>query len=344
MLSSKNQVSRNLAITFCYRGFAAQFGTPPRVVVSILEKAGHHVRQIKDGPLDLSADSVVWIWGNTNWYPGLFAQLTAMTRAKRPLVVLWHTEPLPPPSSAGLPWPRLNWWETAKFILRSSEATDVYTNYLVLRRWVRNGLPDILVVATLGRREFLSERGIVADWVPLGYEPLCGQDLDLPRDIDVLFLGAQDVPRRNRLLQRLRKNGVRIHAVGSYANQGCWGKDRTELLNRTKILLNLSRTPGEFPDLRLILGMANKALVISEPIFRPDPFVPGQHFISASIEEIPEKIRYYLAHDEMRASISERAHGLITQDVTMERSVSQIVDLISDATALLRTDSIGRIN
>lgn len=214
----------------------------------------------------------------------------------------------------------------------------------MLRRWVRNGLPDILVTATLGRREFLSERGIVADWVPLGYEPSCGQDLDLPRDIDVLFLGAQDVPRRNRLLQRLRKNGVRIHAVGSYVNQGCWGKDRTELLNRTKILLNLSRTPGEFPDLRLIMGMANKALVISEPIFRPDPFVPGQHFISASIEEIPEKIRYYLAHDEMRASISERAYGLITQDVTMERSVSQIVDLISDATALLRTDSIGRIN
>jgi len=344
MISPKQPVGQKLAITFCYRGFAAKFGTPPRAVVSILEKAGHHVRQIKDGPLDLAADSVVWIWGNTNWYPGLFAQLTAMTRAQRPLVVLWHTEPLPPPSMAGLPWPRLNWWETAKFILRSSEATDVYTNYLVLRRWVRNGLPDVLVAATLGRRGFLSERGIVADWVPLGYEPSCGQDLDFPRDIDVLFLGAQDVPRRNRLLQRLRKNGVRIHAVGSYANQGCWGKDRTELLNRTKILLNLARTPGEFPDLRLILGMANKALVISEPIYRPDPFVPGQHFISASIEEMPEKILYYLTHDEVRASISERAHRLITQDVTMERSVSQIVDLISDATASPRTESIGRIN
>lgn len=345
MISPKQSVGQKLAIMFCYRGFAAKFGTPPRAVVSILEKSGHHVRQIKDGPLDLAADSVVWIWGNTNWYPGLFAQLTAMTRAQRPLVVLWHTEPLPPPSTAGLPWPRLNWWETAKFILRSSEATDVYTtNYLVLRRWLRNGLPDVLVAATLGRSGFLSERGIVADWVPLGYEPSCGQDLDLPRDIDVLFLGAQDVPRRNRLLKRLRKHGVRIHAVGSYANQGCWGKDRTELLNRTKILLNLARTPGEFPDLRLILGMANKALVMSEPIYRPDPFVPGQHFISASIEEMPEKILYYLTHDEVRASISERAHRLITQDVTMERSVSQIVDLISDATASPRTESIGRIN
>ena len=145
----------------------------------------------------------------------------------------------------------------------------------------------------------------------------------------MLFLGAQDVPRRNRLLRSLRKNGIRIHAVGSYVDPSCWGEHRTELLNRTKILLNLARTPGEFPDLRLIMGMANKALVISEPIYRPDPFVPGRHFISVSIDEMPEKIRYYLAHDEERASIGERAHRLITQDVTMERSVSRILDLLS---------------
>jgi hypothetical protein len=321
-------VTMKLAITFCYRGFAANFGTR-HVVTSILEQAGHDVKQIKDGPADFSADSVVWIWGNTNWYPGLYAQLTAIPRAQRPLVVLWHTEPLPPPKAARLPWPRLNWWEAAKFILRDSGATDVYTNYVVLRRWVNKGLPDVLVTATLGRCGFLSERGIVTDWVPLGYEPSYGHDLGLTRDIDVLFLGAQDVPRRNRLLRRLRKHGIRIHAVGSYVDPGCWGEHRTELLNRTKILLNLARTPGEFPDHRLILGMTNKALVISEPIYRPDPFVPGQHFISTSIDEMPEQIRYYLTHDEERASICERAHGLISQDVTMERSVSSILDLIS---------------
>lgn len=316
------------AITFCYRGFAANFGTR-HMVASILEQAGHEVTQIKDGPADFSAESVVWIWGNTNWYPGLYAQLTAMPRAQRPLVVLWHTEPLPPPRAAGLPWPRLNWWEAEKCVLRDSNATDVYTNYLVLRRWVKQGIPDVLVAATLGRCEFLSERGITADWVPLGYEPSCGCDLGSDRDIDVLFLGAQDVPRRNRLLRSLRKKGIQIEAVGSYADPSCWGEERTKLLNRTKIMLNLARTPGEFPDLRLILGMANKALVLSEPIYRPDPFVNGRHFVSSSISEMPEAIRYYLAHDAERVAISERAHRLITQDVTMEGSVSRILDLIS---------------
>lgn len=94
-------------------------------------------------------------------------------------------------------------------------------------------------------------------------------------------------------------------------------------------MLNLARTPGEFPDIRLILGMANKALVLSEPIYRPDPFVAGQHFVSSSISEMPETIQYYLAHDTERAVISERAHRLITRDLTMEGSVRRILDLIS---------------
>jgi len=329
-------VSPKVPITFCNR-FLGQIWVNRHVIVSILENAGHRVRQIKDGPVDLTEDRVVLVWGNANWYQGLYTQLKTIPRGERPLVVLWHSEALPPPRAAKLPWPRLNWWEAGKFLLRDSRATDVYTNYLKLRHWLKHGLPDILVAATPGRCEFLNERGMAADWVPLGYEPSwCGHDLGLTRDIEVLFLGALDVPRRNRLLRRLRNQGIRIRPVGSYVDPSCWGDQRTKLLNRTKILLSLARTRGEFPDHRLILGMANKALVISEPIYRPAPFVPGRHFISVSIEEMPEKIRYYLTHDEERVSITERAYDLVTQDVTMERSVGQIVDLINHACASTR--------
>ena len=328
MISTNPDSCNQKPITFCYRGFAANWGKRHRVA-AILEKGGYQIRQIKDGPADFAADSVLWIWGNANWYPALYTQLTAMPRMERPLVVLWHTEPLPPPKAAGLPWPLLNWWETAKFILRDSNATDVYTNYIALRRWDKQRLPDILIAATVGRREFLSERGIMAEWVPLGYEPSSGQDLGLRRDLDVLFLGAPDVPRRSRLLRRMQQQGIPVEVVGSYEDPACWGEQRTLLLNRTKILLNFARTRGEFPDQRLILGMANKALVISEPMYRPDPFVSGRHFISASIDEMPEKIRYYLTHDEERNVISEQAHRFINQDVTMEQSVSRILELIA---------------
>ena len=117
MILSNQHHHNKTSITFCYRGILVNRGMR-HCVASLLEKAGYEVWQIKDGPVDLAAGSVLWIWGNANWYPALYTQLRAMPRPERPLVVLWHTEPLPPPRAAGLPWPSLNWWEMAKFILR----------------------------------------------------------------------------------------------------------------------------------------------------------------------------------------------------------------------------------
>jgi spore maturation protein CgeB len=74
--------------------------------------------------------------------------------------------------------------------------------------------------------------------------------------------------------------------------------------------------------------MANKALVISEPIYNSAPYIPGKHYISATIEEMPEVIAYYLAHDHEREYIANEGHRFVTQEVTMARSVSQILELI----------------
>jgi hypothetical protein len=231
---------------------------------------------------------------------------------------------------SGLPWPHLHLREIAKILLRDARATDVYTNYFRLRRLASEGLPDLLVVSTLGRLEFLTERGFAAHWVPLGYVPTHGRDMGLPCDIDVLFLGALDIPRRKRLIKRLRQRGVNLLALGSWFDPNYWGENRTRLLNRTKILLNILRHPGNLSDHRLILGMANKALVISEPMYNPAPYVPGKHYISATIEEMPEAISYYLAHDDERERIANEGHQLVTQEVTMARSLSCILELIQE--------------
>jgi len=322
---------QDLAITVCYRSIPVNRGKR-RLVTSLLEEAGHRVTQIQDGPLpfSLGAEEVVWLLGNANWFPTVRRQLAAKPKHMRPLVVLWHYEPLPPPRAAGLPWPRLHLREIAKILLRDARATDVYTNYFRLRRLAQKGLPDLLVVSTPGRREFLAERGINAYWVPLGYDPSHGHDMGLPRDIDVLFLGGLEIPRRKRLIKRLRRSGVNLLAMGSWTDPAHWGENRTRLLNRTKILLNIQRYPGELSGLRLILGMVNKALVISEPMYNPAPYVPGKHFISATIEEMPEIINYYLTHDDEREHLVNEGHRLVTQEVTLARSVSRILELIRE--------------
>jgi hypothetical protein len=321
---------RDCPITICYRPVPAMMGKPHTTASALIE-AGYQVTQVMDGRLDLTPDRIVWILGNANWFPAICRQLIDTPKPERPPVIIWHCEPLPPPKASGLPWPRPYLREIARVILRPKKATDIYTNYFRLRRLAQRGVPDLLVASTLSRYEFLTERGMAAHWVPLGYAaPVHGRDMSLSRDIDILFLGTLDVPRRNRQLERLRRKGIDVSIVGSWFDPACWGESRARLLNRTKILLNISRHPGNLSDSRLILGMANKALVISEPMYNPAPFVPGQHYVSADVDEMPEAVRYYLAHEDERQRIVDEGYRLVTQEATAAHSASRILELLRE--------------
>jgi spore maturation protein CgeB len=70
--------------------------------------------------------------------------------------------------------------------------------------------------------------------------------------------------------------------------------------------------------------------VISEPIYKPGDFVPGKHFVSATPDEMPKVITYYLDRDDERESIAQAGNALVTRELTMERSVSRILELISN--------------
>ena len=166
-------------------------------------------------------------------------------RSGPPLVVVWHWEPLPLPKAAGIPAPSLSLRERAKVVLRDVRATDVYTNLSHLRRLSRQGRPDLLIVSSQAWQESLAEHGIAAHWLPYGYESRDGAPIDGPRDIDALFLGALEIPRRKRLIKQLRRNGVGLIAKGSWFDETCWGKDRTRLINRAEVFINLQRYRGE---------------------------------------------------------------------------------------------------
>ena len=73
----------------------------------------------------------------------------------------------------------------------------------------------------------------------------------------------------------------------------------------------------------MILGMANRSLVISEPIYKPAPFVPGEHYVEAEVREMPELLSYYRAHPAERADIVDRAYRFVTQELRMVLSTSK---------------------
>lgn len=302
------------------------FGDTEHVVTSMLRGLGYMTTEVHDGPVDLDHTGAVWMMGNGRWFVKLREQLAGQPPGRRPFTLVWHYEPLPYTRRMAVPWPLPGMKELANLLARRWNLNDVYTNYVCLRRLVRHRLVDLVVVARQGACDFLGSQGLDAAFVPLGYCELYGRDLGLARDIDVLFLDHLAFARRRRAVARLRRAGIDLQVHGSPSP--VWGPPRTRLLNRAKIFLNIHRVPGDLNGLRMILGMANRALVISEPIYAPTPYVPGQHYVSATLRDMPDVIRYYLSHDEERDAIAAEGHRLVTRDVTMAHAISRLLDLM----------------
>lgn len=298
--------------------------------VEFFDDLGFEVEQRGDGPLDdLSPSHVVWVWGCANWFPRAIRSLVRRPATQRPATVLWHAEPFPLPRTSGQRWPRPTARELAKIVLRDRRASDVYSNYFTLRRLIARGIPDVLAVTSGERAAFLAERGIDAFVAPLGHRATDGRLLDLERDIDVLLLGTMKAPHRRGVVRSLRRAGVPLITAGDYRDPSLWGESRTELVNRVKVMLSVGRFPGTLVGVRFQIAMACGALVVSEPPYDPAPYIAGEHFVQASIEDMPSVIEHYLADDSERARITEQAHQFVTTELTMKRSFTALLEHVA---------------
>jgi len=317
------------AVTLVFRAVVP--ATSPRAdTAAAFEQAGCTVRRAGEDDALLDPRQVLIVLANIGFLPKLRRKLLRTPPAARPFTVVWHSEPLPPPRASGLPAARRSLREMAKILLRHHRTSDARSNLSLLRQLSREGIPDLLVVTSLGRRDVLAENRLAAECVPLGYHPSHGRDLGLSRDIDVLFLGDLRVPSHRSGLRYLRRRGVEVSAMGSWSDPRYWNQSRTEIINRSKVFLNIQRNPGELPGFRFILGMANRSLVISEPTYRPDPYVPGKHYVSAALPDMPEAIRHYLRREDERRAIVDEAHRFVTEERTLAASAARIVGLIEE--------------
>jgi hypothetical protein len=75
--------------------------------------------------------------------------------------------------------------------------------------------------------------------------------------------------------------------------------------------------------------MANGALVLSEPVYLPEPFVPGKHYVEAPVEEMAGAAGRILADDAGRERMTRVAHGFVTEELTLRRSFADLLELIA---------------
>jgi len=96
--------------------------------------------------------------------------------------------------------------------------------------------------------------------VPLGYVPELSRIPPSPtQDFDVLFYGSLN-ERRARILKRLKDAGAKVHATF-----GVYGKQRDELIARSRIVLNVHFYDAKiFEIVRVSYLLANSKAVVTE--------------------------------------------------------------------------------
>lgn len=106
----------------------------------------------------------------------------------------------------------------------------------------------------------LKGHGIEAKYCPIGYHECLTKIKQNPvKDIDVLFYGSMN-ERRSGIIDNLHAAGVKVHHAFD-----CYGKERDDLIARSKIVLNMHYyEDAPFEIVRCSYLMANKVFVISE--------------------------------------------------------------------------------
>lgn len=145
-------------------------------------------------------------------------------------------------------------------------------------------------------------------------------DRGIKRDIDVSFVGSVgDWPRRTEYIQFLREHGVDIATGG-----GQFGKnflpyeEYAGIISRSKISLNFCLHTGEvFPCIkgRVFEILQCRTCMFEDASTETMKFLePDKDFIMyEGTEDLLDKVRYYLTHDEERERIADSGYRKVTQ-------------------------------
>lgn len=314
-----------------------------------LQQLGYYPRSFSVHEAIPKGHGVVFTFGPYGKLTSVIRLLESAPSKERPLLVHWNTEGLPDPT---IPWllaktigacrswvgrcydrvnGRLPHGGIRQRLLSLADSRMHRFRWLGDYYYARNrGILSVLADTSVLYSEIRRRHGLPTLFVPWGSSPLWYDDLGLERDIDVLWMGNRRGKRRRALIDRVRhelnRHGVDIYMADDEENPFIFGKERTELLNRAKITLNVTRTWYDDNYTRFSMAAPNRSLVVSEPLFPHCPaYEAGVHYVSAAHDKLADTILYYLDRAEERFRIVENAYQLATTRVTLGNSLQTIM-------------------
>jgi hypothetical protein len=321
------------------------------VISDELNALGYQPVYFQIGSLIPEKAEVVFSYGPYGNFLTIPRQLAKLPRDQKPIFVHWNTEGIP---DLRIPWKIMSsiaGWRSwlgriqdarngSARIPGTERLSSLIESRMTRFRYLgdyyyshRRGWLDIFADTSEIYAEIHRQHGlptIVAHW---GATPQWHKDLDLERDIDVLWMGTRGTRRRSILLDRVRSelesNGVQMHVADGKENPFIFGDERIYYLNRSKITLNITRTWYDDNFSRMALAAPNRSLIVSEKILPHCPsFLPGIHYVSAPVEKLAKTILYYLDHEEERLRIIDSAYHLVTTKLLFRKSIKSIMDAV----------------
>lgn len=157
--------------------------------------------------------------------------------------------------------------------------------------------------------------------LPFAHSPKHHYPLNLPKDIDVLFIGTKH-PSREWMLQipKLTRYGNEWHDT-----RAVYGQEFLELYARAKIVLN-NTYPADTCNMRFYEALAMRSFLLTDKW--DDPFKPHVHFIPYSYwkDDLLSKIDHYLKNEEERREIAEAGYREV-QSHTYKKRVERVLEI-----------------
>lgn len=321
------------------------------VIRDELNRLGHYSILVQPDTQDFREFDVVFSFGPYGNFLAIPSFLASLPVERRPIFVHWNTEGLP---DLRIPWQLMRLIGAFRSWTGRLENSSIYLGHIMANippvSWLnarmyrfryygdyyyaqRNGWIDVFADSSVIYGGLHSRHGLPTIFAPWGATPRWYADLDLERDIDVLWMGNRKGKRRNNLLNQvcweLRALGLKVYVADGVENPFIHNEERTEILNRAKITLNLTRTWYDDNFSRFSMAAPNRSLIVSEPLLPHCPlYEAGIHYVSAPIEKLTEVILYYLQNENERLRIVDQAYQLVTTKLAFRNSVKQIMDAV----------------
>lgn len=237
-----------------------------------------------------------------------------------------------------------------EIVLLDSDSANFTRKLPKFYQFIKRDIEQADTVITFAKRMAHYFQGLYPEknvhFFPFGYEPIAKKTEK--KEFDLFFIGFPDI-RRMMHFEYLRDFDIKIYGKPwdnymkflsdplkrKIITQNLWGDELYDVMHRAKIVLSVNQ--GSWHNLdtginsRVFEALASQCFLIADHYQEIEElFVVGEELETfKSIEELIDKINFYLKHDEARDKIAKKGYEKIMNQFTYQQRAKELLKLLT---------------